>query len=364
TVTNCTAFGDATGTSALGDGIGGLLGWNDGGSVNFSIAYGNAIGIFGWLGGLIGCNYGGTTTNSTAFGNAIAFGVNSANIGGLIGYNWGGTAENCYSHGDATGDDSIGGLIGNNSGTVKYCYSIGFVSGNANVSGLIGVDTGTVTDCFWDNITSGHTSSAAGTGKNTTVMQQESTFINAGWNFTGIWAINNGKTYPYFGRWHNPPQITTADVNTATEDTLYSVDYDAALSSYPPDNYIDYWTVTSNGSGWLSIDSNGVLSSTPSNDDLGTYWVNVTVTDIYGGTHSHNFSLTIFNVNTPPYITTPNDPTAVEDILYSVDYDATDPDPTGDIISWNYTTNATWLNFNKLTSVLYGKPSNYDVGTY
>jgi hypothetical protein len=365
TVENCISYGNAAGPT---EHVGGLIGENKG-PVTKCISYGSVTGATDWIGGLIGWNDGGTISICAAFGDAIGNATGHDYVGGLIGDNSGGSVENCYSHGNVTGNVTVGGLIGYNDGPVNASYSLGFVIGDTNVGGLIGnnASSGSVTNCYWDNVTSGQTTSAGGAGamgRNTTEMQKEATFTGAGWNFTGIWAIIDGKTYPYFGNFYNPPKIMVIENDTAFEGSLYSVDFDAYLPSYPPGNYIDTWTVTTNGSSWLSIDSNGILSGTPTNDDLGTFWVNVTMTDIYGGTDSHNFTLTVLNVNSPPVITTPNNVTAIEDMLYTVDYDATDPDPTGDSIFWNYMTNATWLNFNQLTGVLFGWPVNADVGSY
>lgn len=364
-VENCVSYGSA---ATLTEHIGGLIGENKG-PVTKCIAYGSATGATDWIGGLIGLNDGGTITICVALGDAIGNATGHDYVGGLIGDNSGGSVENCFSHGNATGNVSVGGLIGYNDGPVNASYSIGFVIGDTNVGGLIGnnASSGSVTNCFWDNITSGMTTSAGGAGTvgvNTTLMQKEATFTSASWNFTGIWAIIDGKTYPYFGNFYNPPQITTSDATIAIEDVLYWVDYEVYFPAYPPNNYVDTWTLSTNSSGWLSIDSNGILSGTPTNDDLGAFWVNVTMTDIYGGTDSHNFTLTVLNVNSPPMITTPNNTTAIEDLFYNVDYDAIDPDPTGDLVFWNYTTNATWLNFNKLTGVLSGMPLNAHVGSY
>ncbi len=388
TVKNCTAYGNTS--SKNSDYIGGLIGYNNG-TVTNSSAYGNTTGDVA-IGGLIGLNLNtGTVINCTAYGNVIGlsqvgglFGNNSGTVnkcgstgnatgtgdyvGGLIGNN-SGTVTNCFSHSNATGDDNVGGLIGNNvGGTVTNCYSIGYVTGNSNIGGLIGSSSGTVTGCFWDNETSGQTTSAGGLGvqgKNTTEMIMEITFTSEGWDFVDVWGIDNGELYPFFMFWYNPPMIITPDVEITFEDSLYIVDYDAYYSTHSPDNDIDTWKLTTNASSWLSIDANGVLSGTPTNDDFGSYWVNVTVTDLVSGNDSHNFTLTVFNVNDPPIITTLDNTTAIEDVFYSVDYDAVDIDPTMDTFTWKLATTASiWLNINGLTGVLSGTPINSDIGTF
>jgi len=65
--------------------------------------------------------------------------------------------------------------------------------------------TATVTNSFWDTETSGQSSSAGGTGKNTTQMQTYSTFNSASWDITDgystgtIWSIEStvNSGYPY-----------------------------------------------------------------------------------------------------------------------------------------------------------------------
>jgi len=65
-------------------------------------------------------------------------------------------------------------------------------------------DGGTVTASFWDTETSGLTTSAGGTGIPTALMQMESTFTSAGWDFADetengtedIWWILDGRDYP------------------------------------------------------------------------------------------------------------------------------------------------------------------------
>jgi hypothetical protein len=388
TVKNCTAYGNTTGSAS--DYIGGLIGINDG-TVISSKAYGNVTGDIA-IGGLIGLNLnGGSLTNCTAFGNVTGLsdvggliGNNSGflfkcsaignttgtgdNIGGLIGTNFGGTVSNSSAYGFATGNSNVGGLVGtNNNGLVTDCYSIGNVTGNSNIGGLIGNNLGTVITCFWDNETSGLTTSAGGAGavgKNTTEMMKQVTFTSAGWDFIDIWGLDEGKSYPFFVFRYNPPSIITNDVKIATEDVLYYVDYEAIYSTHAAGNDIDEWNLTTNASNWLTIDANGVLSGTPANIDVGSYWVNVTVTDLYNGTDSHNFTLTVVNVNDPPIITTLNNESAYEDTFYIVDYDAIDVDPTNDILTWDLNTNASWLNFNTVTGNLTGTPTNNDIGIY
>jgi len=103
----------------------------------------------------------------------------------------------------------VGGLVGTSWGAISHSYSTGNVTGEEYVGGLVGDnDGGTVSDSFWDIETSGQATPDGGTGKNTAEMQDILTFLGAGWDIivvynpndrdTGcIWNIINGVTYPF-----------------------------------------------------------------------------------------------------------------------------------------------------------------------
>jgi len=160
------------------------------------------IGLLWVAGGLVGYN-GGTVSNSYSSGSVTGDGE----VGGLIGHN-SGTVSNSYSSANVTSHDYVGGLAGDNSGTVSNSYSSGSVTAGNSTGGLAGFNEGVVSNCFWDMRTSGQTTSAGGMGKNTTEMQNITTFSSAGWNIIAvpnpgmrnpsyIWNIVDGQTYPF-----------------------------------------------------------------------------------------------------------------------------------------------------------------------
>ncbi|NTW50540.1 MAG: hypothetical protein HGB19_12580, partial [Chlorobiales bacterium] len=123
----------------------------------------------------------------------------SYDIGGLVGLNLdNSTVSNSYSTGSVAGGSGsyqIGGLVGDNfTSTVSTCYSTGSVSGTSSVGGLVGRNISIVTNSFWDKQTSGQTTSPSGTGMTTAEMKQQATFT--GWDFTTIWKITEGVSYP------------------------------------------------------------------------------------------------------------------------------------------------------------------------
>ena len=90
----------------------------------------------------------------------------------------------------------------------------------------------------------------------------------------------------------------------------------------------------------------------------------MSVTDGHGGADWKNFTLSVLNVNDVPVITTEVDTDVFDGMTYLVDFDAFDVDPTIDILTWNVTTNGSWLIFNETTGVLNGTPMNVDIGWY
>ena len=149
--------------------VGGLVGENNGGTINNSYSTGRVTGTGTYIGGLVGENDGATINNSYSTGRV---GSNSR-VGGLVGYNDGGTINNSYSTGRVGSNSRVGGLVGeNDGGTINNSYSTGQVSGNFEVGGLIGNDwRGRVNDSYWDTTKSGLKKSAQGRGETTTRLQ-------------------------------------------------------------------------------------------------------------------------------------------------------------------------------------------------
>ncbi len=186
-----------------GDGIavGGLVGRNEQGTVEFS---GSSVRVEGdeSVGGLVGYNYNGLIFASFATGDVFA---NGPHTGGLSGYNFSGLISNCYATGDVTGSlgggtwvDNHGGLLGHNfDGTVEKSFATGKVSGAGGLGGLVGtVSGGEVNYSFWDIESSEIQQSAGGIGKTTAEMKALSTFADSGWTIE-VTDIDVNDGYPY-----------------------------------------------------------------------------------------------------------------------------------------------------------------------
>lgn len=144
TISNSYSSGEITQNSSNSmQHFGGLVGSNEG-TITDSHSSMNITATKG-LGGLVGYNNGGTISNSYATGDVTSTGANflySAWIGGLVGISFG-AIENSYATGDVTGIDSVGGFIGESDDVITNSYATGNVSGTTKVGGFAGVDYGT-----------------------------------------------------------------------------------------------------------------------------------------------------------------------------------------------------------------------------
>ena len=201
-----------TGSVSAGQWGGGFAGFNEGTITScYSIA---SVSVDSdTAGGLVGLN-GGTILTSVARGEVTG----EQSVGGLVGENkkwyqivagipieYDGVVLDSYSEGNVHGKYGVGGLIGTNTGTVLKCYSIGEVTGERNFGGLVGINGEIhVLGSFWDIQTSGQSTSDGGEGKTTAQMQTAGTFLDAGWDFVDettngtedIWWILEGQDYP------------------------------------------------------------------------------------------------------------------------------------------------------------------------
>jgi len=156
--------------------------------------------------------------------------------------------------------------------------------------------------------------------------------------------------------------VLTQDVKTAVEEEEYSVNYTVfAIDVIDVDAV---WSFESNAT-WLNFSEEQVLSGIPTNEDVGTNWVKISVVSPIGAEY-RNFTLQVLNVNDPPVI---DDSLYVKMLInqsepYYVDFDATDIDLTLDKLVWDIDTEADFLLMNSTTGVLNGTPGNNDIGVF
>ncbi|MFO7618762.1 MAG: PKD domain-containing protein [Thermoplasmata archaeon] len=339
TVNNSHATGKVNGATN----IGGLVGWNEYGSVNNSYAAGEVIGTSDYVGGLIGTNRGpvenchafgsvngseyvggligenrGNITRCSASGNvtgiddvgglcgiiylpgsismSYAAGKVTATgngVGGLVGNQQSSDITNCYATGDvdgSAGGGGVGGLIGASyAGNITHCYSTGYIDGGFMYNGgLIGYTAAPVivTECHWDNETSG-TDTGIGSGSNpevtghvTAEMKQQSTF-DPPWDFTTIWWIRQGITYPLLRALNLPPVRNVdldryyATIQEAIEDMETDNGHTITVSAgtYLENVLVNKrLTIIGNGSANTTIDGSGTGNTV----QITANWVNLT----------------------------------------------------------------------------------------
>jgi hypothetical protein len=148
TVTQCYSSGEVSGYESIGE----LVGENRYGSIATCYSNGSVI---GWsrVGSLVGHNSGGSIDTSHSSGEVSGY----ESIGGLVGENRYGGIATCYGNTSVDGRSVTGGLVGWNEGDVKECYSTGVVYGDHDVGGLVGFNgwDGHVTQCYSMGVVNG-----------------------------------------------------------------------------------------------------------------------------------------------------------------------------------------------------------------
>ena len=180
----------------------GLFGAASGNGFVINISLGNVnISGKGYVGGLIGHSdilIEMSCTTGSVYGTDLY-------VGGLAGAT-SIKVNNTFSTCSVGGTGSFfGGLIGHPFANVSNSYAAGNVTAGSSSGGLFAQNYGVITSCYWDMETSGQATSDGGTGKTTAEMMQQATYV--GWDFTGVWVIDEGNSYPYFGMGMNNPPV-------------------------------------------------------------------------------------------------------------------------------------------------------------
>ena len=100
----------------------------------------SCIGLFGY--------YSGVTRNLSVLDSYMR---GKDCIGGICGYNDGGTIQNCYSAATVCGDSYIGGICGRSEGDsiIENCYNTGYVYGaTRSIGGICGDNRATLQGCY------------------------------------------------------------------------------------------------------------------------------------------------------------------------------------------------------------------------
>jgi len=304
-IVNCSSDAYVDGTN-IGYITGGLVGWNFGRIINSSSS-GTVIGIDS-VGGLVGesdnfaLQY--PANISYSFSTSNVSGENKVGgLVGLIGYSLILTIDNSYATGSVDGLTSVGGLVGHSNsggGTIINSYSIGHVQGINDTGALLGFDEDTTIciNSYWNEYLSGQNTSACGTNLSNEGMIDQNNYTD--WDFTNIWDIQTGSTpylrfypvifFPQFFTDIIPPtiQITSPSNNINTLNTDLGVNYDVS-----DDVEVD--------SCWYSNDSYSINVTLPNCQNInyviwseGQHTVTIWVNDSSNNINSSSVSFRIF----------------------------------------------------------------------
>ena len=157
---------------------------------------------------------------------------------------------------------------------------------------------------------------------------------------------------------NTPPVFNFMPPGQIDEDVSFSYQ----LTADDPDiNEILTYSIVS-GPSWLSVDPNGLLSGTPTNDDVGTHTIAVQVMDLAGATDQKSFSLIINNINDPPVLTQIDDRSVDQDAFFSHQLTANDID-AGDTLTYSGVNLPSWLSISE-TGLITGTPTDDEIGSH
>ncbi len=280
-----------------------------GAQIQRSSATGTVSGGFdtgGFVGGLVGTVVGSTSAVTNSYSTVAK--NNTFSGGGLVGQN-AGLIQNTYATGRVEGAaTNTGGLVGSNlsTGQILTSYSVGEVVPSTG-GGLVGANAGTVNNSFWDTQTSTRSSSAAGTGRTSAQMRNQSTFT--GYNFTDTWNMVETGTYPYLrtntqspfpGQLASPQlSVSSSSMNFGTRNVFTSTDLvltltnTAAAGSMP----LTVSSIQVTGTGYTVSPGSGSVAS-----GNGTLPVTITFAPTTAGTFTGSVTVTHNATGSPTVI--------------------------------------------------------------
>jgi hypothetical protein len=161
---------------------------------------------------------------------------------------------------------------------------------------------------------------------------------------------------------NDPPVLQTPPRQVAAEKVPYRLTVNArdVDMDLDPAEKLTFW----DNSSLFDIDAEtGVIAFTPRQDQVGTYNIQVGVTDVAGASDRRNFTLEITDSEDPPVLGFIPDLEAVQDQPFTFKASATDSDlPYGDWL--NYTDDCPLFVIGTASGVIDFLPSVRDIGRY
>ena len=186
------------------------------GTIRRSVAYTINVNGKDSIGGIAGENFGiieNCYTTGVIFGHG---GANEGNkVGGIAGFNAStGTVQMCYSTAAITGDNYVGGIVGQNDGKVDHCIALNpNITSRTAYAGRVGAGAGTFTNNQTRNDSAAF--SIRITGETPTPNGHRGTDRNTGVALTTIFNAANGWTTGETGNWVFPTTPVNLTLNQA-----------------------------------------------------------------------------------------------------------------------------------------------------
>ncbi|MDA9672294.1 putative Ig domain-containing protein [Alphaproteobacteria bacterium] len=162
--------------------------------------------------------------------------------------------------------------------------------------------------------------------------------------------------YSSFLNTNEPPEFDFTPPSSIDEDVPFS--YKLTASDVDTNDTLTYSGV--NLPTWLSVSDTGLLTGTPTNDDIGPQEITVKVMDAAGATDQKTFILNINNTNDEPVLSPIGNSSIDEDAPFSYQLTASDVD-SNDTLTYSGVNLPTWLSVSD-TGLLSGTPTNDEVG--
>lgn len=157
---------------------------------------------------------------------------------------------------------------------------------------------------------------------------------------------------------NDAPHISSIPRTSAREDEPY--DYQIAASDEEPGALT---TTLVSGPPGMVLDPGGALRFTPADADVGSYVVEIRVTDAGGASIVQRYTLTVANVPDPPVFASAPVTDAAEDTPYLYDAEVTDADP-GDTHTFSLRRAPAGMTVAAATGVVSWLPGQEQVGSH
>jgi len=163
------------------------------------------------------------------------------------------------------------------------------------------------------------------------------------------------QTYSLFI--NGPPEITSQPSTEHEAETLYQYQ----VTAQDPNSDTLTFSLTQKPDGMAINNSTGLITWTPTADQIGDYSVTVQADDGHGGTASQSWTINVKSSNNPPEITNTPPPQGATGLLYQYQVEATDPD--NDTLTYSLLQSPDDMTIDSETGTISWTPTEEQLGT-